>query len=86
MKNSNNTIENGTRDLPAYSTVPQPTAPSHSPRFWQIRPNKSCYTVLSHSFSSECISTVAIKLGKVLFHILNFAHFIFKLEGGRGPP
>ena len=24
----------------------------------------------------------AIKLRKVLFHILNFAHFIFKLEGG----
>jgi hypothetical protein len=35
---------------------------------------------LTH-FSSECISTVALKLRKVLFHILNFTHFIFKLEG-----
>jgi hypothetical protein len=27
MKNSNNNIENGTRDLPACSAMPQPTAP-----------------------------------------------------------
>jgi len=35
---------------------------------------------LTH-LSSECIGTMALKLRKVLFHILNFAHFIFKLEG-----
>jgi len=46
------------------------------------------YDLISHAmefffthFSSECISTTALKLRKVLFHILNFAHFIFKLEG-----
>jgi len=37
MKNSNDTIENRTRDLPACSAVPQPTvqprAPTHSPLY-----------------------------------------------------
>ena len=31
MKNSNDTIENRTRDLPACSAVPQPTAPPRAP-------------------------------------------------------
>ena len=31
MKNSNDTIGNRTRDLPACSAVPQPTAPSRAP-------------------------------------------------------
>ena len=31
--------------------------------------------------SSEYSGTMALKLRKVVFHILNFAHFIFKLEG-----
>ena len=31
MKNSNDTIRNRTRDLPACSAVPQPTAPHHAP-------------------------------------------------------
>ena len=31
MKNSNNTIGNRTRDLPACSAVPQPTAPPRVP-------------------------------------------------------
>jgi len=34
MKNYNDTIENRTRDLPAFSVVPQPTAPSRAP-FYQ---------------------------------------------------
>jgi hypothetical protein len=33
MKNSNNTIGNRTRDLPACSAVPQPTAPLRAPKF-----------------------------------------------------
>jgi hypothetical protein len=33
MKNSNDTIENRTRDLPACSAVPQPTAPPRAPLF-----------------------------------------------------
>ena len=31
MKNSNDTIENRTRDLPDCSAVPQPTAPPRAP-------------------------------------------------------
>jgi hypothetical protein len=31
MKNSNDTIGNRTRDLPACSALPQPTAPSRAP-------------------------------------------------------
>jgi len=32
MKNSNGNVGNGTRDLPACSTVPQTTAPPHIPK------------------------------------------------------
>jgi hypothetical protein len=32
MKNSNDAIENRTRDLPACSAVPQPTAPPRAPQ------------------------------------------------------
>jgi hypothetical protein len=32
MKNSNDNIENRTRDLPVCSAVPQPTAPSRAPK------------------------------------------------------
>jgi hypothetical protein len=35
MKNSSDTIVNRTRDLPACSTVPQPTAPPRAPDEWQ---------------------------------------------------
>jgi hypothetical protein len=31
MKNSNNTIENRSRNLPVFSTVPQPAAPPRTP-------------------------------------------------------
>jgi hypothetical protein len=34
MKNSNNTIGNRTRDFPACSAVPQPTAPPRAPRVY----------------------------------------------------
>jgi hypothetical protein len=33
MKNSNDTTGNRTRDLPACSAVPQPTAPPGAPKF-----------------------------------------------------
>jgi hypothetical protein len=35
MKNSNDTIGNRTRDLPACSSVPQPTAPRRAPYILQ---------------------------------------------------
>jgi len=35
MENYNDTIGNRNRDLPAYSAVPQPTAPLRSPVFYE---------------------------------------------------
>jgi len=37
MKNSYDTIGNRTRDLPACSAKPQPTAPSRAPSYQQLR-------------------------------------------------
>ena len=33
MKNSNDTVGNRNRDLPAFSAVPQPTAPPRAPKY-----------------------------------------------------
>ena len=37
MKNSNDTIGNQTRDLPACSAMPQPTAPPRAPNMYILR-------------------------------------------------
>jgi len=37
MKKSNDTIGNRTRDLPAFSAVPQPTAPLRAPVLKKIK-------------------------------------------------
>ena len=37
MKNSNETIENQSRDLPAGSAVPEPTAPPRAPSFTPVK-------------------------------------------------
>jgi hypothetical protein len=39
MKNSSDTIRNRTRDLPACSAVPQPTAPPRAPLTKRLQPN-----------------------------------------------
>ena len=53
MKNSSDTIGNRTRDPPACSTVPQPTAPPHTPIIIIIIiiiiNRTSIYTVLQHA-------------------------------------
>jgi hypothetical protein len=36
MKNPNDPIKNRTCDLPAYSAVPQPTAPPHTPAVLKV--------------------------------------------------
>jgi len=38
-KNSNDLIGNRTRDLPACSAVPQPTSPSHAPKYLRAHVN-----------------------------------------------
>ena len=47
MNNSSDTIWNRTRDLPAYSAVPQPTAPPRLP--------KSAYIVLIIKFRAYLV-------------------------------
>jgi hypothetical protein len=46
MKNSNDTIGNRTRDLPACSTMPQPTTLPHTPVIGCIKPINCNLTVL----------------------------------------
>jgi len=54
MENFNYTIGNRTRDLPACSTVPQPTAPPRTPRYvgtelyYYIFKTQSKYAYTSH--------------------------------------
>jgi len=57
MKNSNGTIGNQARDLPAYSAMPQPTAPPGAPgynkRLLQIIQNL-CTKFLDKNRIFEC--------------------------------
>jgi len=46
MKNLNDTIGNQTRDLPACSAVPQPTAPPHAPYIYM-------YLIIFYYFCTE---------------------------------
>ena len=46
MKNANNTNGNRTRDLPACSAVPQPTAPPRAPIYLEINKNLKYLTDL----------------------------------------
>jgi hypothetical protein len=54
MKNSNDTIGNRTRDLPACSTVPQPTMPLCTPTNNVGNYNNSQYTI------NHCLNTIFI--------------------------
>ena len=51
MNNSNDTIEDRTRDLPACSAVPQPTAPPCAPVKRLV--NRS-FVVMLHSVDTTC--------------------------------
>jgi len=68
MKNSNDTIGNRTRNLPACSAVAQPTAPPHTPELQYI-------TVSSSKYKSV---VVYILYG---VHIQTFALMLCDLEG-----
>ena len=54
MKNSNDTIGNRTRDLPACSAVPQPTAPPRSPEI----PQKKCEKKRGQSIPAKILAHV----------------------------
>ena len=51
MKNFKETIGNRNRDLPAFSTVPQPTAPPHTPKFH--KQSAALYSTYSAGWSSS---------------------------------
>jgi hypothetical protein len=59
MKNSNDTIENRSRNLPFCSAVPQPTAPPRVPVKIQgktevIRERRVPVPILRQKFSTDC--------------------------------
>jgi hypothetical protein len=53
MKNSTDTIGNGTRDVPACSVVPQPTVPLHATSYVQMLPSKTSTKKSAPSFKSS---------------------------------
>ena len=84
MKNSNDTIINRSRDRPAWSAVPQPTAPPCAPRFKYISyvVNISECTKCANSARlldrpwtwRQCWSTVTVPLGSDLALMLLSVH------------
>ena len=66
MKNSDGTIGNRTRDLPACSAVPQPTAPLRA----SLRPNKSInYYHIIRLLDSRLIKILRTKLANSLLEV-----------------
>ena len=56
MKNSNDTIGNRTRDLPACSAVLQPTAPPRAPSTYSSSSNLRLAPLLKGIFEKKCVS------------------------------
>ena len=55
IKNTNDPIGNLNRDLPAYSAVPQPTAPPRALRTLDGRMNKTAFNVTM--FVKQCVDS-----------------------------
>ena len=71
MKNSNDTIGDRTRDLPACSAVPQPTAPRRAP----------VVRTIHYNFSSPFLKFMDLKLMLTLLTIFPAsASFLFTLR------
>ena len=76
MKNSNDTIGNRTRDLPACSAVPQPTAPPRAPEISKMTFKKSFQSMFLDALlriymkserkyerlRSKCVSQISLTL------------------------
>ena len=66
MKNSNDTVENRTRDLPACGTVPQPTAP---PRYDNKVPKLDQLNTHSFWWESVCLSrNITVFVTTTIYH------------------
>ena len=62
MKNSDDTIGNQTRDLPACSAVSQPTAPLRAPHFPVLPPKKektALNPILAPESSDKCVQFIS---------------------------
>ena len=80
MKNSNDTTGNRTRDLPACSAVPQPTAPPRVPRHYIISLSDKPSDRLDHG-RYECHIQCRVSLLAVQDEMDNFV----KMENGINP-
>jgi len=83
MKNSNDTIGNRTRDLPAYSAVPQPTAPPGAPYFTQAITYLNCaiwlvmnifVTICNNAFGAIVLVHSSIITNRLNLLITSFVH------------
>jgi hypothetical protein len=72
MKNSNYTIENRTRDLPACSAMPQPTAPPRTPIYICKLPNSFSYILICQNIFLRAYQTHVI----YVFHSTQQKSFI----------
>jgi len=61
MKNSNDTIGYRIRDLPAFSAVPQTTAPSRAPITTRIDYNIAVWTTMAYYQTLPCVFTGAAR-------------------------
>ena len=66
MKNSNDTLGNRTRDVPACSTVPQPTAP----------PAACPHIIQCHKISQNCKHTWSRPFCGIILHILPYTQLL----------
>ena len=78
MKNSNDTIGNRTRDLPAYSAVPQPTAPPRAPHSDVIVDN---WTYVDTTFFTQNFSHNSIMYFGTFCMTVPVYYIILILEG-----
>ena len=70
IKNSNDTIGNRTRDLPACSAVPQPTAPPRAPRYYVsscnintfFKKSSHIYLVITLATLPEIVNVASVTL------------------------
>jgi hypothetical protein len=69
MKNSNDTIGNRTRDPPAFSAVPQPTAPPRAPHLWDSSKKNSVFLKVFDSFTpwEKCMNVADMVLCDTAF-------------------
>ena len=82
MKNSSDTIGNRTRDLPACSSVPQPTAPprDHQPGHRKKKCTCKAFWYQSESSKKSWLSIKCCKLFFIKLHLFRDVRFLMQLK------